>query len=271
MDFARALAGRIVAADEGSVRRVVLVGSRAKAISTDRSDLDLVCVIELPDGAPPWGYRDCVAAKERMLRTIGRAACAGPPRLDLWVRTTDQFEEGRRVIGGVESLVEVEGVEVYSTPSRRAPVTRRTRDQVRRANVGIWIEHAVLALEQARRVEHAALLRSSTSAAAWDAGELAWQAVRCALNALLVAHQVRSTKQDPLDDVLEKLACVEPAFEAALRPRLPAHDGAVPAIQAHAVVSAVLHRTLQDPAMERYVGGFRARLAKPVPHVGGTG
>lgn len=104
-----------------------MIGSRARGSSTEHSDLDIVVVVELAKGARPWTTSDSHAERRRLQEAAGRP----PVRTDLWVCTTELFEEGRHVVGGVESLVQAEGVDLYLRDYDRPPVVRRSPDQVR--------------------------------------------------------------------------------------------------------------------------------------------
>lgn len=249
------LAGRIAAAGRGRVRRVVMVGSRALGTARPDSDLDLVVLVELARGTPPWGPKEFRAERDRLRREVG----APPVRTDLWVRTVDRFEEARRVVGGVEWLLETEGVEVYRRPLDRPPTVRRTPDQIRRENVSAWIEHALLALDGATARENAAALGSG--GAIVEARWAARAAVERAVNALLVSHQVRAEKAGGVAEMLRCLEAVEPAAATELR-SLRA-EGADSALEAHGVLAAVVRRLSADPATARYLAGPRERLGKP--------
>lgn len=253
--MAAELAGRIVAAGRGRVRRVAMVGSRALGTARPESDLDLVVLVELAAGAPPWGPKEFQAERGRLRREAG----APPVRTDLWVRTTDRFEEARRVVGGVEWLVETEGVEVYRRPLDRPPTVRRTPGQVRRENVSAWIEHAMLALEGATARGNAAALAAGGAPA--EARQAARAAVERAVNALLVSHQLRADKAGGVGEMLRRLETVEPAAAAELRSM--GAESVDAALEAHRVLAAVVHRLSADPVTARYLAGPRERLGRP--------
>ena len=260
--MAKALAKRIAAAGRGCVRRVVMVGSRALGTAGPESDLDLVVVVETSRGAPPWGQKEFRAERDRLREELGSL----PVRTDLWVRTTDRFEEARRVVGGVEWMAETEGVVVYSRPLERRPVARRTPDQVRRENVSAWIEHALFALDAAARSANASVLRPD-GAASGDPGGAARMAVERAVNALLVAHQLRASKHGGVGGMLGLLDGVDPPMAAHLR-ALGAEAAGSP-MEAHAIVAAIVHRLGDDPALARSLAGPAQRLARPAVFLGG--
>ncbi|HEX2205156.1 MAG TPA: nucleotidyltransferase domain-containing protein, partial [Longimicrobium sp.] len=188
--MATELAGRIAAAGRGRVRCVAMVGSRARGTAGPESDLDIVVLVEPEAGAAPWGPKEFRAERDRLRREVA----APPVRTDLWVRTPDRFEEARHVVGGVEWLVETEGVVVYRRAPDRPPVPRRTPEQVRRENVSAWVEHALLALDGTTARANASALAAG-GASAGDSREAARAAVERAVNALLVAHGVAATKE----------------------------------------------------------------------------
>jgi predicted nucleotidyltransferase len=261
LEMAKRLAERIAAAGRGRVRRVVMVGSRALGTAGPESDLDLVVLVETPRGAPAWGQKEFRAERDRLREEMG----SPPVRTDLWVRTTDRFEEARRVVGGVEWMAETEGVVVYSRPLERRPVARRTPGQVRRENVSAWIEHALFALDAAARSANASVLRSD-GAASGDPVSAARMAVERAVNALLVAHQLRASKSGGVAGMLALLDGVDPAMAAHLR-ALDAEGPGSP-MAAHAIVTAIVHRLSEDAALARYLAGPSQRLARPVVFLG---
>lgn len=135
-----------------------------------------------------------------------------------------------------------------------------------------WAAPALIALGHARRAERDALLRGGPLRTAEGGKSYSWKSVRCVLNALLVAHRVRSSKQETLDRVLTRVRAVEPKVEACLRGMLPAseHQTVIPGL-AHRVLLMVVHQILLDePEMEHYVGAFLRQLRAPVLHFGGA-
>lgn len=251
---ARGLCDRLVAAGRGRVRRVVMIGSRARGTPRPDSDLDLVVIVEIPPGERPWANPEIAAERRRLQGEVGRP----PLPTDLWVRTTDRFEECRSVVGGVESLVESEGVDLFSRPMDRAPIVRRPPEQVRIANTCGWLEDGVAALTRARTAGSRPGLRLGTAPVADEALFFAEKAVRCAINALFVKHQVLVSKQDSLEVVLARLRGLEPPLASLLEARLG--DGGYSPGSAGVVVDAVAERLARDPELAKPVLSIRRRL-----------
>lgn len=239
--LAKALAKQIVESGRGRVRRVVMVGSRALGTARNDSDLDLVVLVELPVSARPWGVAECAAERDRIQREV-----AAPPVLtDLWVRTTDQYEEGRSVAGSIEFLVDAEGIDVYSRPLERTPRARRTVAQVRREYAAGWITHALRALD---------------AATGENAGVAAAAAVERTLHALLMLHGVRASKSDGAQAMLRSLEAVDPAIFAEVRVLLE-RQHALP-LTAREILKAVVARMSRDPGLAPQLRIARVRLAK---------
>lgn len=230
-------AQRVVAAGRGYVRRVVLTGSRARGDAHPGSDLDLAVVVE---GAPTWGPNEVAAERRQLQQVIGGVA-------DLMVTTTDLYAAGHRIFGGVEWLIDNEGVEVFSTPPRRLPIARRTRDQVRRGYVATWISHALRALK-------ATTLTSDPAPAE--------ACIQRALAAIYVLHGAPITKREGISGMVQRLADVDPEFAGTAIPlaiRPPSVNSA------SALLGAVLDRlTLTEPGMVPYLAPIAAELAVTV-------
>jgi hypothetical protein len=243
------LARRIVAAGLGRVRRVVMIGSRARGTARPTSDLDLVVLVELPRGSPAWGPRENLAERDRIQKAVGTP----PISTDLSVRTTDHYHEARGVIGGVEHLVDVEGVDVYSHPLSEPPTIRRAPDCVRSQHAGTWITHAVAVLEEA--------VSSARGAPHLDATKLTEAAHACAMRAitaLLTIHQLHSSKRDGLPAMLTQLAGADAQAAAELQGVL---ERAGPPIQkARTVLQIVVGRLGRDPGMTPYLRQAHAWL-----------
>jgi hypothetical protein len=82
--MARELAHRIVAAGEGRVRRVAIIGARANGTATQASDPDLVVLIETAGSALSTADQ-VLAEKQRLIVVVRRPSLP----TDLTVRTTD--------------------------------------------------------------------------------------------------------------------------------------------------------------------------------------
>ena len=249
---------RIAQAGLGRVRRVVMIGSRALGTAKVGSDLDLVVLVELPAGADPWSPADNQAERNRILRRIGPT----PLRTDLWVRTTDRYEEARGVVGGPEFLAESEGVVVYSRVLHRPPVVRCSADQVRRQNVGTWIEHALLAADQAARFENGLEIGPENRDPQHSPEAVARAAIQRAITALLVFHQISSHKRDGIGSMLSHLARLESRVASQLRAGLG--NGSATAKLARAVVNVVVHRLMADDGMRPYLNQVLRDMSKPL-------
>lgn len=235
-----------------------MVGSRALGTASLGSDLDLVVLVELPAGTAPWSPADNQAERSRILQQIGPTAL----RIDLWVRTTDRYEEAKRVVGGPEFLAESEGVVVYSGVANRPPVVRFSADQVRRQNVATWIEHALLAADRAAKLENSCEMRREGHNPQHVSGALANVAIQRAITALLVFHQMSSQKRDSIESMLTRLSRPEPHVAAQLRGVLG--NGPPTAKTGRAVVLAVVHRFLADDGMTPYLNRVLRDVSKPV-------
>lgn len=255
--IATAFAARIVEAGQDHVRRVVMIGSRALGTARPDSDLDLVVLVEIAGTMRPWGLQEVDAERSRLQREVGMP----PIRTDLWVRTTDQFEEGRTVIGGLEHLVEAEGVTVFSRALDRSPLVRRTPDQVRGDNVAAWLRNALGALEAAIQLENAEVIRGSGPLSGADPRPAARAAVERALNVVLVLHQVRASKHFGVQRMLAELTARDPATGGELHALLAAEVESAPV--AHSVVGVVLRRLAVEPGMRPYLREAERRFARP--------
>jgi len=242
------------------VRRVVMIGSRARGCARPDSDLDLVVLVEIPRGTPRWGPDEVIAERKRLQQQIPR-----PPVLtDLWVRTTDRYAEARGVVGGVERLVDVEGVDVYSEPPTRPPLVRRTPDQVRREHVSAWIEHALWALEGTAAMEAAKVPPRIAPGHPRTVEEASRICAERAVNALLVFHQVEAAKGDGLAGMIAHLSTCDRACASRIESLFPSTDD--PTASARRVVSEVVRRLAQDRGMLPYLASSLTRLDRlPVP------
>jgi hypothetical protein len=249
--LASEIAQKIAAASSHEVRRVVMFGSRALGCARSDSDLDLVVLIEPPAGGPPWRSAGYAAARKQIQGKLRPTAVP----TDLWVRTTDRFEEARRVVGGVEWLAEHEGVNVYSSPLRRPPEVRLSPGQIRRQNVSAWIEHALLALD-------AAAGRSRCQNPASASGRGAEVIVERAVNAALVARQVYAANRDGLPAMLDRLETIDRSLADRIRGLLG--PGSLSTASARGVVADVVRWLCRDREMARYLERPRERLAKPM-------
>jgi hypothetical protein len=244
---------QIVDAGLGRVQRVVMIGSRALGTARADSDLDLVVLVELPAEARPWGPAEVIAERRRMQEQIGT-----PPVLtDLWVRTTDRYEEARGVIGGVERLVDTEGVTVYARPTQRPPVVRRSPDEVRREHVSAWVEHALAAYVGTLRMESGSA--PPTPGQPKTAQDGARICAERAVNALLVYHQREASKSAGVDGMLALLP--ESDHRRAIRwAQTGGRGGGSASGCARRVMAGLLERMCEDRTMRNYVSAAEQRF-----------
>lgn len=239
--IASALAERVVAAGLNRVRRVVLIGSRARGDARANSDLDIVVLVETARGARRWGGKEFGAERERIQREVGRPSI----RTDLWVRTTDRYEEARRVIGGVEHLIDVEGVDVHSEPLHRPPEVRSTAAQVRRDHTYGWIRHAMDTLENAFGSQTGAGASGATKSRARRPEAAARDAIERAINAMLVSRGAFGSKRDGTSGMLSKLAATDLKSAAQLHEIACTRPHSLQV--ANATLQYVVSRIAEDP------------------------
>jgi hypothetical protein len=242
----------------GRVRRVVMIGSRATGVARPDSDLDLVILVEIPLRAAAWRERELAAECKRLYQFVGST----PFRIDISVRTTDQYEEGHRVVGGPEHLIATEGFVLHTLAYDRPAVVRRSPDEVRFSNVQTWIRHALLAADRAVVAENAKVIGGTGYAARRDARTLAQTAVERAINAVLVLHQVHVKKCAGVQGMLARLNEVEPNT-ASYVGRLIG-GGWQNASAAYAVARALLWHLARAEGMMPLLQPEIAKLAKPV-------
>ena len=249
------LANRIAAAGRGRVRRVVLIGSRARGTAHERSDMDLVVLVEPPRGGGRWGAAEFTRERDRIQREVG----SPPLPTDLSVRTTDRYEEARRVIGGVEHLIDLEGVDIYSDAFRRRPEARCSPDQVRRELAYGWVEHAVDTLDKAVRQEIAVAVRAATRPGPIPENPSARSAMLRAITGLLVFHQILSSKSDGTSGMITKLMGADPLVAAqlgAIAPSEPVFSNA-----AQTALGIVISRLSDDSRMAPMLQSLRRRVS----------
>lgn len=255
VSVARDLAERIADVGMGRVRKVTLLGSRAKGIATASSDFDMMVQVELPRHEKPWTAKETIEERSRIKEALGSL----PVKLDLWVRTTDQYYEGRRVIGGFEYFAEVEGVVVYSRPLRRQPIVRRSPDQVRRANVRNWLRDAHKSLRVSAGLSFG---DGNDDDDIGDPSHYAWRCIQRCMTAVLVYYKVHSTKQDGLNVYLDKLKAVNSEISSWYRSVLgPGHQSIS---VAHTVLVETTQWLAQDPAMLRPLSDLLDELTRPI-------
>lgn len=249
LDIANGIAARLAAAGKGRVRRVAMIGSRAIGVARPSSDLDIVALVELPAVAHPWNTAQTQLEQERLRAELSPA----PYRIDLSVRTTDQYEESRRVIGGVEHLVDAQGFTLFTHPLDSPPRVRRTRDQVIRQQMRAWIGQAYVAFRASRST-----VRPGRSALASSASPqepvAALDSVHRSLNVPFVKHQILVQKRDSLAEKLDWLSVVEPDLAGKLRAVIAPERVSV------RIAQLVLYETARWAMGDRALAGHMADL-----------
>ncbi len=240
--LSRELAARVREIGGSRVRRVVMIGSRARGTARHDSDLDLVVLVEIPGTAKSWTEVDCRTEAVRIMRDLGPL----PLKLDLAVRTTDRYREARQVIGGLEWAVMHEGFVLFKAPFSRPPVVRVTPENVRRELVSTWVHHALAALEAFDGSSHG-----------WTASELASAVYERLCSALLVAHGTMPAYLQGVDGMLPQLEPLEPEMTGALR-----HYAASARYREAALcaVQEVHTRLMRDPLQARVLVKAGVRL-----------
>jgi len=238
------LAQQIVSFGRGSVRQVIMIGSRAKGTARPDSDLDLVVIVERPAEEKPWGGDEFTRAAESLRHALGPQNA----RLDISVRTIDRYAEARDVPGGAEYPAAHGGYVLFEAPPTRAPVVRTAPENVRREFVSSWVHHALLAIE------------SFTTHSQRPIASVARMAVERLVTALLIHHKVAP---EPFAEVVE-FAWRIPQPQAksigvALASRLEA--GALTPASTMREARAVLSYLMRDPLQARVLRKAQERLA----------
>lgn len=245
--IAQSMARRIVEAGNGRVRSVVLIGSRALGTPTAGSDMDLVVLVELGPSEPPWLGRESEVERDRIQLAVGKP----PIATDLNVRSTDQFEEARHVVGGVERLIDSEGAILFSRPLDRPPCTRRSPERVRNALVRAWLDASMRSFQhgvdlQSGKIHRNQLPNDLRAVAPVPTGakvmltvttaedrtrisvvpfedvsknvDFCWfRSLQQVLTALCVFHQIETAKHDDNAKVVEAIARFSPYAAARIR------------------------------------------------------
>jgi predicted nucleotidyltransferase len=136
--IAAAIVGRLVALMDGRLRLAVVIGSRAVGRARSDSDLDIVLVVEPSPDMRNWDGPTADRQRERLLQALGSTPC----KVDLSVRSGDQFEDARQLFGGVEWLAEHEGRVLYHAAFETPPRRTRPRELMRRNLMRAWLDAA---------------------------------------------------------------------------------------------------------------------------------
>lgn len=170
-----------------------------------------------------WGPAEGLREKQRIQRNIGRP----PVKTELWVRTVDQFEEAKDVFGGIESLVQAEGVDVYSVPLQRSPTKVRDRSAVKAQILSDWVAGA----EEELRI-------AKTSS--YGGAQSAVRSLERSIMAACILFNIRSTpKDEPIGALIEKIRLIDPITGQRLGDAMKNERDTV---KAEAVLAALVRR-----------------------------
>lgn len=254
--LAQQVVRRLLEANVDTLRRVVMIGSRRYGCARPDSDLDLVLIVEIPLAEVAAMRREMAAQNRRVSAALGN----WPLILDISVRTIDQFEEARTVVGGVEWLAEHEGYVIYARSGDRAPIVRCQPDAVKRALVRTWLEDSRKALDRAVAMRngtanHPDRLKTPDA--------FAMKSIRCAVYSVFVLHQVQAPKHRTLDEALEHLALHAPDICEDITTSISLHGD--PFAAAYAVLQGVTTSLISaSPDMKRELEPLHQRLRKPL-------
>lgn len=249
--IAKELSRKIVECAGGQVRRVVMFGSRAIGTPHASSDLDLIVVIETPYD-PSGNVRECDAMRNHVLNTLGPP----PIKTDLTVRSIDQFEAAKGVIGGAERLAVTEGVELFAVPYTRAAIVPADRRGTIAGLVRSWFESALRFAEDSANFEVA---RDSTSALA------AFRSIQKSITAVCVHHQMETSKAEPINQVLQRLAEIDQEAANAFRTALGSRGMSFRL--ADEILRLALSLLNRDDLTARYLRKWQHFALSPIPAV----
>jgi hypothetical protein len=233
-DYAGAVVAHTVLLHAGHELQIALVADANHIASFVSSEL--VVVVERPVTDPQWNRDEADATRASLLRGLGPTNV----EIDLSVRSGEQFEEARAVVGGVERLVDAEGVVLYACPFRTEPTPVRTKEQVRRNLVRTWvaasarfIDRALAAGQEARAAARECPSRFDQAVSQSEGGTLRitlrptaqarsagyyWnRALQQAIAAVCVHHQIASAKHEATSEVIARIGLVDIGAASRLR------------------------------------------------------
>ena len=250
---------KLVLLDSGDFRRIIWFGSHLSGHGSDESDFDLMVLIE--PSVPGWGPRDNIAERQRLESVLTLEGT----RLDLWVRTVDQFEEARSVVGGLEHAADVHGEVLFSRPTRRPPQIRRSPEQIRLRNVGDWLELARRML--GRSVMLAWPRGGYPQTSAHTPEHYARRAVSAAIGAIFVWRDNEPpSKRDDFSFWLSKLEAIDERATRSVRRELGL--SAVTPTVAHGVLRAVVTHLSADRELSAITRNMVLYLGHPTRELG---
>lgn len=248
------IVARTIGTEGGRVQSIICFGSRAseKATGPD-SDIDILVLVDPPAA---WGPRENIAARKRLEAAIS----ALPVRLDLWVRTIDQFEEAKDVIGGYEHAAAATGTALWSRARRRQPIVCRSRDDVRYRNVCDWLELSRRLLGRSVQLSSISFINRGR----WLSSEhYAWRACMAAMGALFVWRQEDiPSKYDDVNSWLRRMADSEPTAAESVADAFKSLPSG-PHL-AHQVIRAVVGHLRIDKQLHDRMCELEVYLARPL-------
>jgi predicted nucleotidyltransferase len=252
------IVSRIKSADCRHIQRIICFGSRIQGNAHSESDIDILAVVE--PATEGWGPAENIAERKRLESRIGSL----PVRLDLWVRTVDQYEEARGVIGGHEHAAATTGVVIWSRPARRAAIPRRSPDDIRYRNVCDWVELARRLLGRSVQIRTVSRVRNGI----WYPSEhFAWRACMAAIGAVFVWRQVDPpSKRDELEAWLLNLEKLEPRL--GLKINAAFWEIPLSALLAQAVLRAVASHLEEDAPLSERMSQLGTYLKRPIGQLG---
>lgn len=250
----RAVVARITAAEKSHVQSIICFGSQASGKANAESDIDILVLVNPPD--ENWGPHENIAERKRLESEIGALGV----RLDLWVRTIDQYAEARGVIGSYEHAANTTGKVLWSRAVSRLPIVRLSPADIRYGSVTAWLELSRRLLGRSIQLSTVSYIREGR----WLSPEhYAWRACMAAMGALFVWRQIElPSKYDDLPTWLDKIGAFEP--NAAVR--LEGVYGQVPlsAYLARAVLRSVAEYLSPDERLRLRMQKLELYLSQPV-------
>jgi predicted nucleotidyltransferase len=254
------LVRRLLLLDRGDFRRIIWFGSHPSGQASETSDVDLMALVEPSTAA--WGPKENIGERQR----IESAIAGSSMRIDLWVRTTDQFEEARAVVGGLEYAADAHGEVVFSRPLKRTPRIRRSPHDIRVRNIGDWLELARRMLGRAVMLrwprpgyEQPNQVRGSE--------HYAHRAALAAIGAVFVARGIEPpSKKDDLSCWLTRLREIDERAARALERELT--NSPVTPTVAHGVMRTVVTHLALDRQLDPIVRYMTLYLAHPTHELG---
>jgi predicted nucleotidyltransferase len=247
------LLDRIRRTDNGTQRRIIWFGSSVRGKSD--GDVDIMVLVE--PISESWGPRENIQERQR----VESLAYVPGVLLDLWIRTTDQYEEARSVIGGLEYAADRYGVTLFSRALSRPPRIRRSIHDIRDRNVSDWMELARRLLGRAVMLaklpaEDPERTRSKTPE------HYAGRAAISAIGALMVWHNHEPpSKYETVQVWQERLREIDPRAAKQLD-RVLSHES-IGVIAAHSVLKAAVTQLLGDSRLSRMVEAMAMFLGQP--------